>query len=51
VDRVTRVREVLVKDRELEELLGLDEEMRLGELYPLREEEDLILVVDRLGVE
>ena len=51
VDRETRVRKALVKDRELDELLDLDDEMRLGELYRLREEEDLTLVVDRLGVE
>ncbi|UCE39755.1 MAG: hypothetical protein JSV17_09685 [Candidatus Aminicenantes bacterium] len=49
VDRETRVDELLLKDRDMEELL--DDEMRLGEYDLLLEEEVLILVVDRLGVE
>jgi hypothetical protein len=47
-DRETLARDVLLMDRDEEE--GLDDEIRLGELY-LLPEEDLIRALDRLGVE
>lgn len=47
-DRETLARDVLLMDRDEEE--GLGDEIRLGELYLLLEE-DLICVLDRLGVE